>query len=195
MPQPLGFGPHTIPRKRFGFGATQAHPHYDFDATQTNPIGSVPHISSQRHYGFGANQAKLQYGFGSSYSNVYCHLPPVDFNAEILATLKEAGEIIPFKPSSSVLRKTLLQFKQDFQLAVQNSQVNMHNPNRHFLRISDINITYLTGILHKHQQRLRKEALAPAAATATANTPNTSSLATMSTLAPETPLSEPPEET
>ena len=39
IPPLIGFGPHIIPQKYFGFGPTQAQPHYGFDATQDNPIG------------------------------------------------------------------------------------------------------------------------------------------------------------
>ena len=98
MTPPLDFGPKIIPQIIFGFGATQDQTHYYFDSTQAHQNGFGPHIVSQRHYGFGNNQAKPHYGFGSYYSDVYRHIPPVDFNAEILETLMEADEIIPLKP-------------------------------------------------------------------------------------------------
>ena len=54
------------------------------------------------------NQAKTHYGFGYSYSNVYRKLPHVEFNGEILVTLKEDGNITPLTPLYSVPRQNLL---------------------------------------------------------------------------------------
>ena len=156
MPPLLSFGPHIIPRKQYGF-----------DATQDNPIGFDPHIVPQRNYGFGANQSKPHYSLGYSYLYVYRHLPPVEFNAELLSALKEVGDITSLKNLYSVTRQTLLQTNQDHQLAFRNSQVNMPNPSRRLLRISDSSITYLTKIIHNHQQHIRSEACAAAADTVT----------------------------
>ena len=71
---------------------------------------------------------------------------------DLMAILKEANGIIPHRLFSSVPRQTLLKLEQDPQLAVQNSQVNMLNPKRHFLWISDISIPYLTDtpLGHRH---------------------------------------------
>ena len=167
----LGLVLHII-RKTIRFGTTQAQPHYVFDTTQANIIGFGPHIYPQRHYGFGANKSKPHYGFGSSYSDVNHHLPPVGCNADLLKILIEAGKTIPLKPSSSVPRQNLLQLKQNLQLAVQNSQVKMPNPDRRLLSIDDTNITYLDFILHNHQQCLILEVCAAASATATESAPN-----------------------
>ena len=139
MPPPLYFGPHIIPQKQFGFGATQSQ--YCYVATQSKPIGFGPHIVPQRHYVIGSNQAKTHYGVGSSYSDFSCQLPPVYFNSELLETLKESVDITPLTLSSSVPIHTLLQLKQDLQLSLQNYPVNMPNPDIHLLIISDTNIT------------------------------------------------------
>ena len=111
MPPPLGFVPHTIPWKHFSFGATQSQ--YGYVSTQSNTVGFGPQIIPSRHYGFGSNQANSHYGFGSSYSYVYHQLPPIDFNTDISATLKEAGDIIHLTPLYSVPRQTILQLKQE----------------------------------------------------------------------------------
>ena len=72
MPQPIDFFPHIIPQKYYGFSANQDQPRYGFDVNQSNP----------------------HYILGSYYSDVHRPLPPIDFNADLLKTLSEAGEII-----------------------------------------------------------------------------------------------------
>ena len=70
-----------------------------------------------------------------------------------------------------------LQLNQELQLAVKKYQVNMLNPDRRLLKISDTNIAYLTDIIHNHQQHLREEShhvvdvTYTATATATASAP------------------------
>ena len=72
----------------------------------------------------------------------------------------------------------------------------MPNPDRRLLRISDTNITYLQDTLNNQQKSIREEARTDAAAStnATELVPNMSSPATMSTLSPEAPISDLPEE-
>ena len=91
IPPLIGFGPHIVPQKYYGFGDNQIQPCYVFGANQTKLIGFGHHIIPQRHYDFGANKTKLYYGFCYSYSDVYNHPPPIDFNTKLLETLREAG--------------------------------------------------------------------------------------------------------
>ena len=132
----IGFGPHCVPPKHYGFSANQVQPSYGFVANQSKP-----------RYVFGANQAKTHYSFSSSYSDIYHPLPPIDFNTDILVTLWKANETIPVGIPYSVPEKTLLNLCQDLMIAVCNCQQNMPIPNRHLLFISDKNITCITELL------------------------------------------------
>ena len=70
----------------------------------------------------------------------------------------------------------------------------MPNPNRPLLRISDTKNTYITDILHNHQQSLREKARTDDTDTFTTITPIVSGPAAITTLASDVKISNNPEE-
>ena len=81
----------------------------------------------------------------------------------------------------------------ELQLAIQNYQVNIPNPDRYLLIISNTDTTYITYLLQAHQQLLRAEEHSSTATTIMASAPILSGPAAITTLAPDATLSYTPE--
>ena len=133
--------------------------------------------------------------FGAYSSYVYHHPPPRDLTDEFPENIKEfyktypTGDLIYYPP------ETILCLHQNLKINTWNYQHYVPNPESYLLYRADYKIIFMTNILQNHIQRQRVEERADAAGTATASIPNAISTPIISTLATETTLSDPYEET